>query len=89
MIKEEEIEAYVSSGNIFNDLDHPNAEEAQEKSDLAMQIYKVIKQKEIAENEVTNLLGIDQPKVSDIIRGKLSKYSINKLMRLLRLLGDK
>ena len=32
-------------------------------------------------------MGIDQPKVSDIIRGKLSKYTLDRLIRFLRLLG--
>ena len=83
-----EIEAYVSSGNIFADIGHPYPEEAQAKSDLAIQIYQTIKNRKLTQAKVAEILGIDQPKVSDIIRGKLSKYSIDRLMRFLRILGN-
>jgi predicted XRE-type DNA-binding protein len=85
---EDKIEAHVSSGNIFDDLGHSNPVEAQAKSDLAMQIYKIIEKKELAETAAADLLGIDLPKVSEIIRGKLSKYSIDSLVRFLKLLGN-
>ena len=83
-----EVEAFVSSGNIFQDLGYPNPEEAQAKSDLAIQIYQTIKRRKLTQTEAADILGIDQPKVSDIIRGQLSKYSIDRLMRFLRLLGN-
>ena len=86
--QDEEVEAFVSSGNIFEDLGYPNPEEAQAKSDLAMQIYRTLKKRKLTQIEAAEILGIDQPKVSDIIRGKLSKYSIDRLMRFLRLLGN-
>ena len=86
--KNKEIEAYISSGNIFADLGHPHPEEAQAKSDLAMQIYQNIKSRKLTQAEAAEILGVDQPKVSNIIRGKLSKYSIDRLMRFLRILGN-
>lgn len=86
--KNKEIEAHVSSGNVFADVRHPHPEEAQAKSDLAIQIYQIIEQRKLTQSEAAKILGIDQPKVSDIIRGKLSKYSIDRLIRFLRLLGN-
>lgn len=84
---EEEIEVFVGSGNVFEDLGYPNPEEALAKADLAHQIYKTIKARRLTQSQAAKLLGIDQPKVSDIIRGKLSKYSMDRLMRFLRMLG--
>lgn len=85
--KKEEVEAVVSSGNIFADLGYSDPIEAQVKSDLAMKIYQEIKNRNLTQNEAAEILGIDQPKVSDIIRGKLSKYSFERLFRFLTLMG--
>ncbi len=76
-----------SSGNVFADIGHSNPEEAKAKAHLAIQIYKVIKAKKLTQREAAKILGIDQPKISDITSGKLSRYSIDRLMRFLRLLG--
>jgi len=84
---EDEIDVFIGSGNVFKDTGHPYPEEAKAKSDLARQIYKIIKSRKLTQNEAAKLMGIDQPHVSNIIRGKLSRYSIDRLMRFLRLLG--
>lgn len=85
--KKEKVEVFVGSGNVFEDLGYPNPEEALAKADLARQIYKTIKARKLTQEQAAKIMGIDQPKVSDIIRGKLSRYSIDRLMRFLRLLG--
>jgi predicted XRE-type DNA-binding protein len=85
--QEEEIEVFVGSGNVFEDLGYPNPEEALAKADLAHQIYKAIKAHKLTQSQAAKILGIDQPKISNIIRGKLSRYSIDRLMRFLRILG--
>lgn len=87
MKKKEEIEVFVGSGNVFEDLGYPNPEEALAKAELARQIYKTIKARKLTQKQAAKILGIDQPKISDIIRGKLSRYSIDRLMRFLRILG--
>ena len=71
--KEEEVEVFVGSGNVFKDLGYANPEEAMAKADLAYQIYKTIKARRLTQSQAAAILDIDQPKVSDIIRGKLSK----------------
>jgi len=87
MKKEDETDFYVSSGNVFLDIGYPNPEEALAKSNLANQIYKIIKSRTLTQKQAAEILGIDQPKVSDIIRGNLAKYSLDRLMRFLRILG--
>lgn len=87
MGKKDETEAVVGSGNIFEDLGYPNPEEAKAKADLARQISNIIKVRKLSQKQAAEIIGIDQPKVSDIVRGKLSKYSIDRLMRFLRALG--
>lgn len=85
--KREEVDAFIGSGNVFEDLGYPNPEEAQAKADLALQIHQIIVKRKLSQKEAAEIMGIDQPKVSDIVRGKLSKYTIDRLIRFLRLLG--
>ncbi len=85
--KPEDTAAFIGSGNVFKDFGDPNPEESQAKADLSRQIRKIIEQRKFTQKEAAEIMGIDQPKVSDIIRGKLSKYTIDRLIRFLRLLG--
>ncbi len=80
-------EFHPSSGNIYEDLGYPNPEEAKAKAELASQIHEAIKARKLTQAKAAKLMEIDQPRVSDIIRGKLSKYSIDRLIRFLRALG--
>lgn len=66
----------------------PNPEEALAKADLAMEIYNIIKSRKITQKQAAEILEIDQPRVSDIIRGNLSKFSLDKLMAYASLLAS-
>jgi predicted XRE-type DNA-binding protein len=77
----------VSSGNVFADLGLPNPEEALAKAELAHKIALLIQNKGLTQVQTAKLLGVDQPKVSALLRGRLSGFSLELLMRLL-LLGQ-
>jgi predicted XRE-type DNA-binding protein len=77
-----------SSGNVFADLNLPNPGEALAKAELARQIYLIIKKKRLTQEKAALLLGIDQPKVSALISGKLSGFSLERLFRFLNELGQ-
>lgn len=77
-----------SSGNVFADLGFENAEEALAKSELARQIAKLIKKKKLTQKQAAEILGIDQPKISALIRGKLRSFSLERLIRFLNVLGQ-
>jgi predicted XRE-type DNA-binding protein len=83
----EEIQVYSSSGNVFADLGLPNADELLIKAELAHQISELISERELTQIEAAELLGIDQPKVSALVRGKLSGFSTERLFRFLNALG--
>ena len=88
IIKEEaKIEMTTSSGNVFADLGFPDPDESLAKSDLAMMIYDTIKRKKLTQKKAAEILGIDQPKVSNIICGRLSGFTLDRLMKYLVLLG--
>jgi predicted XRE-type DNA-binding protein len=78
----------VSRGNVFADLGLPNPEEALAKAELAHKITMLIQDKGLTQVQSAKLLGIDQPKVSALIRGRLSGFSLERLMRFLLMLGQ-
>jgi len=84
----EEIEVKASSGNVFTDLGLENSDELLVKAELARKISMMITQQEMTQVEAAELLGIDQPKVSALINGKLSGFSIERLFRFLNTLGS-
>jgi len=76
-----------SSGNVFADLGRPNADELLAKSQVAIEIANIIKKKRLTQKKAADLLGIDQPKVSALLRGKLRSFSLERLFRFLNALG--
>jgi len=85
--KHEEIEVIASSGNVYADAGHPNPEEAMAKAELAILISNAIKRKKLTQKKAAELMRVDQPKVSAIIRGQLSGFTIDRLFRFLIALG--
>ncbi|MBS0622354.1 MAG: XRE family transcriptional regulator [Verrucomicrobia bacterium] len=77
-----------SSGNVFADLGIENPEEALAKSELARQISKLIKKKKLTQKQAAEILGIDQPKISALIRGRLRSFSLERLILFLNELGQ-
>lgn len=89
MTKEtEEINVHLSSGNVFADLGLLNSDELLIKAELVHQISELISVKKLTQAEAAELLGIDQPKVSALVRGKLSGFSTERLFRFLNALGS-
>jgi len=72
-----------SSGNVFADLDLPDAEEALLKSRLAQRIAVLIETRRFTQTRAAAVLGIDQPKVSKLLRGRLGEFSTDRLLRFL------
>ena len=76
-----------SSGNVFMDLGLPEAEDRLLKAQLALKIRRLIEQKGASQTEVAPLLGLDQPKVSNLMRGRLTGFSVERLFSILNRLG--
>lgn len=83
----QEISVYESSGNVFANLDLPNPEEMLVKAQLVCQIGEMITQQNITKMEAAQLLGIDKPKVSALMRGQLTGFSLERLLRFMNMLG--
>lgn len=76
----------ISSGNVFADLDLPNADERLAKAKLASKIVEIAKNKKLTQVKVADILEIDQPKISALYNGRLSAFSISRLIKFLTLL---
>jgi len=76
-----------SSGNVFADLEIPNPDEMLAKAELAVKIADILRRRRLTQVQAASVLGVDQPKVSALIRGRLSGFSIERLLRFLLLLG--
>jgi len=78
----------VSSGNVFADLGLPNPDEALAKAELAHKITVLIRERGLTQAQTAELLGVDQPKVSALMRGRLTGFSLERLMRFLLAFGQ-
>ena len=76
-----------SSGNVFADLGLPKPDDLLAKAELAAKIIREIHRRGLTQSEAARILEVDQPKVSALKQGKLTGFSIERLMRLLLLLG--
>lgn len=80
----------IGTGNVFTDLGVANPEQALVKSRLAAEIAEIIDAMGLLNDQakVADILGIDQPKVSKLLRGRLKDFSEQRLMKFLTLLGS-
>lgn len=79
----------LSSGNVFADLELSEPEDRMLKAQLAIQIRYFIEQKGWTQAEAAEAVGLDQPKISNLLRGRLTGFSIDRLFRILNRLGHR
>ncbi len=73
-----------SSGNVFRDLGFPPEEVAilQMRSEIMADIRKFIKNKNLTQAKAADIFGVSQSRVSDLIRGKWEKFSLEMLIAI-------
>jgi predicted XRE-type DNA-binding protein len=76
-----------STGNVFADIGLPEPEQELTKAQLASHIRRILKRRRLTQAAAAELMGIDQPKVSALLNGRLANFSSERLMRLLTALG--
>ena len=73
------------SGNVFRDLGFP-PEEAQNlhlRSDLMMRIEHYVKTGGLKQKDAAARLGVTQPRLNDLLKGKIGKFSLDALVNML------
>ena len=68
------------TGNVYADLGVVNPQEARAKADLAHRIVDIIESRKLTQVQAGKVLGVDQPKVSALKRGRLTDFSIERLL---------
>ena len=78
-----------SNGNIFEDLgfEPQEASKLKIKAQLMSQISEWIKKEELKQEEASQLLHVTRPRVSDVLRGKSGKFTIDALVDMLERIG--
>ncbi len=74
------IDVEASSGNVFADLGLPNPEQELLKADLTLQVYKALEARKLTRMQAGKVLGIPQPRVSDLLNGRARSVSAERLM---------
>lgn len=77
----DKIEFTVSSGNLFADLGRANPQEDQLKSNLARRISAAIRERGLTQQQAADVLGVDQSKVSSLMRGRINGVSVERLLQ--------
>jgi len=83
-----DINVTESSGNVFADMGLAEPGEELTKAQLASHIREAIRRQRLTQVAAAARMGIDQPKVSALLNGRLANLSAARLMRLLTSLGQ-
>jgi predicted XRE-type DNA-binding protein len=79
----------AGSSNVFADLKVPDPEIALAKAKLVQRIRDLLAERQLTQTAAGELLGLDQPKVSALLRGRVEGYTIDRLFRFLNALGQR
>src|SRR5258706_9401328 len=82
------IKVEAGSGNVFADLGFPDAKELKLKVQLAVEVNRVLDERPLSQDKAAKLLGIRQPHVSELVRYRLDRFSVERLMDFLTPLGQ-
>ena len=86
--KVEKAKITASSGNVFADLGFPDPAAELVKAELVRQIRGIIHRRGLSQTQAAKLLGIKQPNVSSLVRGKIGGFSTERLFRFLNALNQ-
>jgi len=80
-----------SSGNVFKDLGFSASEAAhlRVRADLMIQLHRVIHDRGLKQAEAAKLFRVSQPRVSDLMKGKVDLFSVDTLIDMLAQAGFK
>lgn len=87
MSRKDDVRIERGSGNVFADLGRPDAETHLLKAELVTRIDQIIRERRLTQARAAELLGISQPDVSRLLRGNFRDYSVERLLRLMTILG--
>ena len=80
-----------AKANVFQDLgfDPEESENLRVRADLMIELSRLIENKKWTQAEAAKIMGVSQPRISDLVRGKIDKFSIDSLISMLGSAGVK
>lgn len=78
---------FEGSDNVFADIGLPDAEERLRKAPLGHAIGSAIREQGLTQVEAAERMGVTQPEVSRIVRGRVTGFTFERLLRCLVALG--
>ena len=89
MRRKSKLKVTPSSGNVFRDLGFSTEEAAHLliRANLLIQLQKAIAARDLTQAKAATLLRVTQPRVSDLLRGRLDLFSTDTLIDMLARLG--
>jgi len=78
-----------SSSNVFRDLEFgpEEAETLRVRADLMIVLSKLIEDRGLTQIKAANLFGVSQPQVTNLVRGKIERFSVDTLIAMLGTAG--
>lgn len=89
MSERDDTSVTYGSGNVFADIGMSNPEERKLKANLAGMIYSIIEARGWTQKHASEVLGVSQPDVSKITRGRLKDVSVERLLYFLSKLDQR
>ncbi|MDP9322216.1 MAG: helix-turn-helix domain-containing protein [Acidobacteriota bacterium] len=89
MAKKSAVRVTSSTGNVFRDLgfSKEESEHLLVRADLLLQVQKAIESRRLKQAEAAKILRVTQPRVSDLLRGRIDLFSTDSLIDMLARLG--
>jgi predicted XRE-type DNA-binding protein len=89
MTKKSTVRVTPSTGNVFRDLgfSKEESEHLLVRADLLIQVQKAIASRGLKQAEAARVLRVTQPRVSDLLRGRIDLFSTDGLIDMLARLG--
>ena len=84
-----DIKITASSGNVFTDLgfDEDEAEHLRLRSTLMIEVRKLIEERKLTQVEAAKLFGVTQPRISNLVHGRIDLFSLDTLVGMLARAG--
>lgn len=76
-------EIHEGSGNVFADLGLPDADSHFLKAQVVAELYRIARERKLTQAEAGRIVGISQPEVSRLFKGRFREYSVERLMEFL------
>ena len=78
----------TGSGNVFADIGVKNPQESLAKAHLLYRVTRILDERGLSRAAAAKILGVDQPKISALVRGRMEMFSVERLLRFLNALDQ-